>query len=202
MIIPKGTRDTLQNHLNSIDPHIKFTVEPNEQGATPFLDTSPRPSGNEIITFVCRKPTHTDRYLDFKSNYPINVSQMWCSTPEILAQEIDHLGKVLKYNNYPQWMIDLQSRSDQELLLTFVSVSYFLGNKRHSLSKIDHSTILDQDMSQVAWETKEAIHKEVRFWTLWVKWLFPVYLILYLVSGSKINAYQLCLMNDLCPKIT
>ena len=26
-IIPKGKRDTLLNYLNSIDPHIKFTVE-------------------------------------------------------------------------------------------------------------------------------------------------------------------------------
>ena len=29
-----------------------------------------------------------------------------CSSPELLAEEMDHLGKVLKYNNYPKWMID------------------------------------------------------------------------------------------------
>ena len=29
-----------------------------------------------------------------------------CSDPEILAKEIDHLSKVLHYNNYPQWMIN------------------------------------------------------------------------------------------------
>ena len=38
-IIPKGKRDTMLPYLNSIDPHIKFTVEqPNEEGAIPFLD--------------------------------------------------------------------------------------------------------------------------------------------------------------------
>ena len=39
-IVKKGTRDSPLNHLNSIDPNIKFTIEPqNKQGAIPFLDT-------------------------------------------------------------------------------------------------------------------------------------------------------------------
>ena len=29
-----------------------------------------------------------------------------CSSPELLAKEMDHLGKVLRYNNYPKWMIE------------------------------------------------------------------------------------------------
>ena len=42
-IVKNGTHDSLLNHLNSIDPNIKFTIEPpNEQGAilswTPFQD--------------------------------------------------------------------------------------------------------------------------------------------------------------------
>ena len=42
-IVKKGTHDSLLNYLNSIDPNIKFTIEPpNEQGAIPFLDTFPR----------------------------------------------------------------------------------------------------------------------------------------------------------------
>ena len=28
-----------------------------------------------------------------------------CSDPDILAREIEHLSKVLHYNNYPQWII-------------------------------------------------------------------------------------------------
>ena len=31
-----------------------------------------------------------------------------CSDPAILAKEVEHLGKVLCYNNYPQWLIDKQ----------------------------------------------------------------------------------------------
>ena len=116
-IVKKGTCDFLLNHLNSIDPNIKFTIEPpNDQGATPFLDTFPRPSGNKIITSVHRKPTSMDRYIDFNSNHPKSAkcavvmaltdrAKNVCSSPELLDEEMDHLGKVLKYNNYPNWMI-------------------------------------------------------------------------------------------------
>ena len=35
-IVKKGTHDSLLNHLNSIDPSIKFIIEPpNKQGAIP-----------------------------------------------------------------------------------------------------------------------------------------------------------------------
>ena len=48
-VIPKGKRDTMLQYLNSIDPHIKFTVEqPNKEGAIPFLDTLPKPKWEEI----------------------------------------------------------------------------------------------------------------------------------------------------------
>ena len=66
-IVKKGTCDSLLNYLNSIDPNIKFTIEPpNEQGAIPFLDTFPRPSGNKIITSV-------------SENLPIGIG-IWIST--------------------------------------------------------------------------------------------------------------------------
>ena len=46
-IIPKGNRDTILQYLNSIDPHIKFTIEqPNKEGAflswTHFLNPKVR----------------------------------------------------------------------------------------------------------------------------------------------------------------
>ena len=119
-IVKNGTRDSLLNYLNSIDPNIKFTIEPpNEQGAIPT------PSGNKIITSVYRKPTHMDRYLDFNSNHPKSAkhavvralskrAKNVCSSPELLVEEMDHLGKVLKYNNYPKWMIDQCGRNSSE----------------------------------------------------------------------------------------
>ena len=66
-----------------------------------------------------------DRYLDFNSNHPKSANcavvralsdrvKNVCSSPELLAEEMDHLGKVLKYNNYPKWMIDQHSRNSSE----------------------------------------------------------------------------------------
>ena len=125
-IIPKGNRDNLLQYLNSIDPHIKFTIEqPNAEGGIPFLDTFPKPQGENIAVAVYRKPTHTDRYLDFNSSHPVSAkravvralmdrAENVCSDPEILANEIDHLSKVLHYNNYPQWMINQQGKMEKQ----------------------------------------------------------------------------------------
>ena len=150
-IVPKGKQEELLRYLNSINPHIKFTVEqPNSEGAIPFLDTLPKPNGNEISVSVYRKPTHTDRYLDFKSCHPILAKRAvvrapmyrgknMCSDPVILTKEMEHLNKVLHYNNYPQWMNDKCGRSEQSGPLIhpetgkevkkqfFVSVPYLLG---------------------------------------------------------------------------
>ena len=62
-----------------------------------------------------------------------------CSDPEILAEEVEHLSKVLCYNNYPQWMIDKQGKLEKSGPLIhpdtgheikkrfYVSVPYFPG---------------------------------------------------------------------------
>ena len=57
-------QDFLQ-HINSVDPAIKFTVEDNkEDGSIPFLDTIVKPEADGSLSItVYRKPTHTDQYL-------------------------------------------------------------------------------------------------------------------------------------------
>ena len=62
-----------------------------------------------------------------------------CSSPELLAEEMDHLGKVLKHNNYPKQMIDQHGRNSSEGRLIdlktgnevkksfFISAPYFSG---------------------------------------------------------------------------
>ena len=110
-IIPKGKWDTMLQYLNSIDPHIKFTVEqPNMEGAIPFLDTLPKLQwwGN-ICLHVYRKPTHTDRYLDFNSSHPIlakravvralmDRAENVCSDPVILTKEVEMASLLKKWN--------------------------------------------------------------------------------------------------------
>ena len=64
-----------------------------------------------------------DRYLDFNSNHSKSDkcavvralndrAKNVCPSSELLAEEVDHLGKVLKYNNYPKWMIDQHGRNN------------------------------------------------------------------------------------------
>ena len=101
-IVSKEKQEELLRYLNSIDPHIKFSLEQlNSEGAIPFLDTLPKPNGNEISVSLYRKPTHMDRYLDFKSCHPIlakravvraliDRAENVCSDPGILAKEMEH----------------------------------------------------------------------------------------------------------------
>ena len=93
---------------------------------------------------------YTDRYLDFKSCHPTSAkravvralmdrAENVCSDPVILAKDMEHLNKVLCYNNYFQWMIDKHGRSEQSDPLIhpetgneikkqfFVLVPYFPG---------------------------------------------------------------------------
>ena len=116
---PKANRNKMLQYLNSIDPHIKFTIEqPNKEGGIPFLDIFPKPQGEGIAVSVYRKPTHTDRYLDFNSSHPIlakravvralmDRAENIFSDPDILAKEMEHLKQGALLQQLPT-MVDQQ----------------------------------------------------------------------------------------------
>ena len=104
--------DILLNHINQLDDHIRFSVESlDNEGSIPFLDTKCTPNSNNTIhSTMYRKPTHTDRYLDCNFNHPVSDKRsviqalthrgkVVCSTPELLAREMDYLNKVLHRNS-------------------------------------------------------------------------------------------------------
>ena len=95
-------------------------------------------------------PLHADRYLDFNSSHPIlakravvralmDRAENVCSDPDILAKEMEHLNRVLHYNNYPQWIINqwgklnkqdpiIHPETGMEIKKHFyISVPYFPG---------------------------------------------------------------------------
>ena len=91
----KDQVNQLQEHLNSIDTHIKFTIELPRTNGLPFLDTWTKSTPNSTESTVSRKPTHADRYQDYNSNHPISAklsvihtlshrAKQVCSTPEFL----------------------------------------------------------------------------------------------------------------------
>ena len=70
------------DHINSIDPAIKFTVKGNQENrAIPFLDTLVKPkSDNSFSIKVYCKPTHTDQYLQWDSHHNLSANYSVIST--------------------------------------------------------------------------------------------------------------------------
>ena len=85
-IVKKGKVNTLFYHLNSVDPHTKFTMKTSgNNGSIPFLDTKCSPNADSTIsTSVFRKLTHTNCCLD------------WNSQPSNLSQKSSHSGPQLQ----------------------------------------------------------------------------------------------------------
>ena len=102
--------------LNSIDPHISFTIEEESDQQIAFLDTLVSRKDNKITINVYRKATHTDRYLDFSSHHD---KRHKISTGETLLHrainlpntsqgkntEINHVTDALRVNNYPSYVV-------------------------------------------------------------------------------------------------
>jgi hypothetical protein len=56
-------------HLNSLRPSIQFTMEVESCSAILFLDVLVTKKETKLVTKVYRKPTHTGRYFNLKSNH-------------------------------------------------------------------------------------------------------------------------------------
>ena len=69
-VIKKRLVQELLTHLNAQHTSITFTVEHEEKGKLPFMDTLVHRIEGRLETSVYRKPTHTGRYLQFSSNHP------------------------------------------------------------------------------------------------------------------------------------
>ena len=111
-------------HLNSIDPHIQFTIEPELEGRMPFLDTCIHINNDASIkTTIYRKPTHTDQYLNFYSNHHLEHKRSVVrsllyradnvvSDPEDKQSEQQHICNALSANKFPKWMLDIPSNNN------------------------------------------------------------------------------------------
>ena len=119
VIYKEANKQGVLQHINSVDPAIKFTVEDNkEDGSIPFLDTIVKSEvdGSLSITMY-KKPTHTDWYFHWDSHHNLSAkfsiintlshrAQTVCSNPELLKQEKEHLRKALTKCKYPKWALD------------------------------------------------------------------------------------------------
>jgi len=104
----------LQNHLNNIEPLIKFTVERETERKISFLDvTVCRQDDGKLSTKVFHKPTHTGRYLSFDSHHPAahkravvksltDRAKVIRSSVDQQLKEIKHMIAALRANGYPK----------------------------------------------------------------------------------------------------
>ena len=106
VIQKEDQKQNFLEHINSVDPAIRFTVEDNkEDGAIPFQDTIVQPEANGRLSItVCRKCTYMDQYLQLDSHHHLSSKYSVINTlthraktlynkPELLQKEMDHLRK-------------------------------------------------------------------------------------------------------------
>ena len=117
-IIQNQHKDSFLEHLNTINPSIKFTSEETRpDGAMPFLDILITPMDDGILeTSVYKKPTPTDLYLQWDSHHTIpskysvvgtlyHRAKTICSNQEMLLKE-EHHFQALKKCKYPTWALN------------------------------------------------------------------------------------------------
>ena len=105
-------------HLNAQHPRIKFTSEVQEDEMLAFLDirANVEPDGSIRIT-IFRKKTHTDQYLDFRSNHHLKqklgiVSTFKHRIDTLITTEQDkqeeerHVKNALQNCGYPHWALN------------------------------------------------------------------------------------------------
>ena len=118
VIHKEANKQGFLQHINSVDPAIRFTVEDNkEDGSIPFLD----PIVNQRLMVLCpylytgNPHIQTSIYsgiatvtslpsLVSSKPSPHRASTM-CSNPELFQKEKDHLRKALTKCNYPNWAL-------------------------------------------------------------------------------------------------
>ncbi|XP_071479910.1 uncharacterized protein [Diadema antillarum] len=92
-------------HLNSQRPSIKFTMEMENQGAIPFLDTKiTRMAQGSLSHQIYRKPTYRSYHHPsvLRSINKTLVNQVHqVSNQAHLPGELKHIKQVLKHNSYP-----------------------------------------------------------------------------------------------------
>ena len=68
-IIKKSAVCSFHDTLNSTDPYINFTIEHEQNGQIAFVDTLISRNNCSVSIDVYRKPTYTNRYLDYDSHH-------------------------------------------------------------------------------------------------------------------------------------
>ena len=137
-IIGKNDVSAFHDTLNSIDPNISFTIETECNGNISFLDTLFSRRNGVIVVNVYRKPTHTDRYLDFYSHH--NRQHKVSTASSLLhralnlpnssqgkKRELNYVQAALESNGYPSRFIKSIHARKTQASTTNVSPEELVG---------------------------------------------------------------------------
>ncbi|XP_037528935.1 uncharacterized protein LOC119406274 [Rhipicephalus sanguineus] len=120
-VLQRQNLDLFTVHLNSMHPAIQFTVEAESEGQLPFLDALVKRDGSGLSFKVFRKPTHTGRYLNYRSVHPasqkrsvvgslLRRAERVCTTGEDRAGDNALVRQELMACGYPEYLIDSVGR--------------------------------------------------------------------------------------------
>ena len=118
----KALLEEFTDHLNTIDPDIQWTCEVpktvgSDDNALAFLDSlSCVKADGSLKLKIYRKATHTDQYLNFASNHPIEhklsvIRSLYhratsvVTEPEDQKVELDYIDSALRKCDYPNWIL-------------------------------------------------------------------------------------------------
>jgi hypothetical protein len=119
--IPRGDTDHILENLNSVNRDIQFTLEKEEHNTINFLDLKiVRKPNNSLAFTVHRKPTHTNKYLNYESCNPRNHKESVVRSlltradkicdDEFKMEENKMIEEALQMNNYPRPLINKVKR--------------------------------------------------------------------------------------------
>ena len=119
-VVKSMKRTDAQNlliHLNKQHPRIQFTMEEETNGSLPFMDVRFTRQQGKLLREVYRKPTHTNRYLQFESHHPSSVKSgvVACLVNRAITvssdqtardAELKRIHKIRKANRYPKKFVE------------------------------------------------------------------------------------------------
>ena len=165
--LTKTAVQQFHDHLNSINPHIQFTVEmpdmSSQEPSIAFLDTSSsRSADGQVKVKVYRKATHTGKYLSFGSHSPAQSKRAVVrslmdrahnlpSTPELKQQEEQRVTFDLTMNGYPPQFVNNCRKSSTQIAeseetpvpraTSFTSIPYVQGNSERIKRTLNKANI-------------------------------------------------------------
>ena len=111
-IIGKNDVSSFHDTLNSIGTNTSFTIETECNGKIAFLDTLVSRRNGATVVDIYRKPTHTDRYLDYrqKASTASTLLHRALSLPnssEGKKRELNYVHAALESKGYPSKFIKI-----------------------------------------------------------------------------------------------